>query len=66
MLRDLLSGVDRSPRRDVLLLNAALALSTRHDDVTLGLRQAEEALDSGAALHKLDSLVAYTDQLTDD
>jgi anthranilate phosphoribosyltransferase len=67
MLRAILSGEDRSPRRDVVLLNAAAALATLlngegSEAPTNGswqeaLEEAEAALSSGAALQKLDSLI---------
>ena len=67
MLRDLLAGDDRSPRRDVVLLNAAAALAVDHCDLAdnphevLGaaLAEAERSLASGAALAKLDALIAH-------
>lgn len=60
ILRDLLAGVDTSPRRDVVLLNAAAALAAESNDLSAGLDQAEDALSSGAALERLEALVAYT------
>ncbi len=59
-LKDLLSCTDRGPRRDVVLLNAAQALATRHGDLRLGLEEARASLDSGAALAKLSSLVQFS------
>ena len=60
ILRDLLAGKDTSPRRDVVLLNAAAALAADGGDLSSGLHQAENALASGAALDRLEALVAYT------
>lgn len=60
ILRAILAGRDRSPRRDVVLLNAAAALATENGDLHLSLRQAETALESGAALAKLEALVAFS------
>jgi anthranilate phosphoribosyltransferase len=60
MLRALLAGEDHSPRRDVVLLNAAAALAVDDGDVARGLAQAEVALQSGAALRKLDELIAFS------
>ncbi len=62
MLRAVLSGQDDSPRRDVVLLNAAAALATEHDDFRTALSEAEHSLESGAALAKLDALVAFSQQ----
>jgi anthranilate phosphoribosyltransferase len=60
MLRAVLSGEDRSPRRDVVLLNAAAALATEHGDLRSGLAEAEVALEGCAALEKLNELVRFT------
>lgn len=60
MLRAILAGEDRSPRRDVVLLNAAAALAVGHGDLLEGLREAECALDSCAALDKLEALIALS------
>lgn len=63
ILRAILAGEDRSPRRDVTLLNAAAALAVGHGDLLEGLREAERALDSGAALDKLNALIALSQAL---
>lgn len=63
ILRSLLSGEDRSPRRDVVLLNAAAALATESDDLPGALQVATRALESGAALAKLDGLIALSQAL---
>ncbi|MEW5869562.1 MAG: anthranilate phosphoribosyltransferase [Chloroflexota bacterium] len=57
LLHALLAGQDPSPRRDVVLLNAAAALATRHGDLPRALEEARDSLDSGAALHKLEALI---------
>ena len=58
--RDILSGKDRGPRRDIVLLNAAAALSLSMNDWQVGLAQAEEAVVSGAAIDCLDRWVEKT------
>ncbi len=69
MMRDVLSGEDRSPRRDVALLNAAaaLALPNAGDDPIEAIRDALDAaaraLDSGAALEKLEALAELSNAL---
>jgi len=63
MLRDLLAGRDQSPRRDVVLLNAAAALALEDGDLGRALGQARESLDSGAALRKLDQMAALSQAL---
>ena len=63
MLRAILSGEDRSPRRDVVLLNAAAALTTERGDLVEGLHEAERSLESGAALAKLNGLITLSQAL---
>ncbi len=63
MLRNLLSGKDDSPRRDVVLLNAAAAMATQDGDFSRALEQAGQSLDSGAALEKLDALAVFSQSL---
>ncbi len=60
--RDVLSGTDRGPKRDVVLLNAAAALVVggKEKDLQAGLARANEAIESGKAQRVLDELVAKT------
>ncbi|MBP1703023.1 MAG: trpD [Chloroflexi bacterium] len=60
ILRNLLEGRDETPRRDVVLLNAALALATQHGDIERGLREARHSLESGVALSKLNALAEFS------
>lgn len=60
LARAILSGELQGPKRDVVLLNAAAALSMDSGDLDEGLRQARSSLDSGAALDVLDRYVAKT------
>ena len=60
MLRDLLSGEDQSPRRDVVLLNAAAALVAEDGDFPAAITEARQSLESGAALDKLERLTAMS------
>jgi len=55
-------GGEKGPKRDVVLLNTAAALvaSQKAADLTTGIELAEQAIDSGAAMGKLEALVAYT------
>jgi anthranilate phosphoribosyltransferase len=64
MLRSLLEGKDDSPRRDVILLNAAAALAAESGDLPAGLDAARRSLESGAALAKLEALVTYSQQFS--
>ncbi|MBM3188477.1 MAG: bifunctional anthranilate synthase component II/anthranilate phosphoribosyltransferase [Chloroflexi bacterium] len=58
---DVLSG-SRGPRRDVVVLNAGLALvaAGAAAEAREGLAMAEEAIDSGRARQVLDALIAFT------
>ncbi|MCI0394584.1 MAG: anthranilate phosphoribosyltransferase [Chloroflexi bacterium] len=60
--RDILTGQDRGPRRDIVLLNAAAALSLTCDDWAAGLAEASESIDSGAARYVLDAWVDKTNR----
>jgi anthranilate phosphoribosyltransferase len=61
IIREVLGG-KKSPRRDVVLLNAAAALvaSGKADHLADAIPLAAKAIDSGAAAHKLESLVRFT------
>ncbi len=54
---DILSGKDKGPRRDIVLLNAAATLSVADDDLPAGLAKAAEAIDSGTAVRALEAWV---------
>ncbi len=53
----LLKGEDQSPRRDVVVLNAAAALASENGDFPAAIVEAQLSLDSGAALAKLNHLM---------
>jgi anthranilate phosphoribosyltransferase len=61
IIRDILAGT-RSPRRDVVLLNAAAALvaAGRTDFLAHALPLAAQSIDSGAAAAKLGALIQFT------
>lgn len=61
IVREVLSG-EKSPRRDVVLLNAAAALvaAGRVDHLGDGMPLAEKSIDSGAAAAKLDAMVSFS------
>jgi anthranilate phosphoribosyltransferase len=61
IIRRILDG-EKSPRRDVVLLNAAAALvvSGRADTIGEAMPIAAESLSSGAAREKLERLVEFT------
>lgn len=64
ILRGVLDGSDRSPRRDVVILNAAAALAAETGDLRESLEYARRSLDGGGAFSKLEALVAYSQELT--
>jgi anthranilate phosphoribosyltransferase len=65
ILRGILSG-ERGAKRDVAVMNAAAALvaGNRASNLNEGARLAEEAIDSGRALEKLDALVRLSQSLS--
>jgi anthranilate phosphoribosyltransferase len=63
MMAGLLSGEDGSPRRDVVLLNAAAALATEDGDFPAALGEATRSLESGAAFEKLESLIEFSQRV---
>lgn len=60
-IREVLKG-EKGPKRDVVVLNAAAAIaaSEKAKDIKDGIKPAEEAIDSGKAMEKLERLVAIT------
>lgn len=60
IIRAVLGG-EKSPRRDVVVLNAAAALvaAGRADDVAAAIPLAAKSIDSGAAQQKLEALVGF-------
>jgi anthranilate phosphoribosyltransferase len=62
-MRALLSGDEQNPCRDVVLFNAAAALALTTGNLSTALSEATQSLDSGAALQKLDALVAMSQNL---
>ena len=62
-LRAILGGEDTGPKRDVVILNAAAALCTEDGDWARGLARAQGSIDSGAALARLDALIAHSQSM---
>lgn len=64
--RAILSGKGTKAQRDIVLLNAAAALVAggKVTDFTGGIKMADEVIDSGAALQKLDALIQYSQRFT--
>ncbi|MBW1729292.1 MAG: anthranilate phosphoribosyltransferase [Deltaproteobacteria bacterium] len=63
IIREILSG-EKGPRRDVVVLNAAVAFVAAglDNDFDSGMERARDSIDSGRAKEKLDSLVRFTQQ----
>jgi anthranilate phosphoribosyltransferase len=61
--RRILDG-EKGPRRNVVLLNAAAALTAagKATDFAEGIKQAAQAIDSGAAKNKLAALASFTQE----
>jgi anthranilate phosphoribosyltransferase len=61
ILRAILSGEDRGPKRDAVLINAAAALfiAGATESLVDGWERAAELIDSGKARAKLDNLARY-------
>jgi anthranilate phosphoribosyltransferase len=59
IIRNILTGTDRGPRRDIVQLNAAAALylTDTASDMIDGWKQAGTLLDTGAALTSLDQFI---------
>jgi len=64
--RDILSGADRGPRRDIVLLNAAAALGVADDDWLASLEKARASIDNGRALATLEAWIAKTNSFAGD
>lgn len=60
MMREVLSGQMNGARRNAALLNAAAALAAESGNLSAALEEARDALDSGAALAKLNALIEYS------
>jgi anthranilate phosphoribosyltransferase len=68
IMRDILAGRDRGPRRDIVLLNAGYALHTsgRFDDLDACFDAARESIDSGAATETLERLAEVSQDAATD
>ncbi len=67
LVRGVLSGADRGPKRDAVLLNAGAALwaAGKTSSITEGWDQAAQLIDGGAASAKLEELVQASQALSD-
>ncbi len=59
---DVLKGIDKGAKRDIVLLNAAAALLVGDvaADMNKGILMAAEAIDGGSAFKKLEELIKFT------
>lgn len=64
--RSILAGIERGPKREVVLLNSGLALYLAGKGKTIGegVSLAETLVDSGAALHKMNDFIKSTNEVT--
>src|SRR5690606_24412492 len=64
ILRRVLEG-KKGPQRDTVLLNAGLGIFAegKAETVKQGVELARESIDSGAALEKLENLIAYSSRI---
>ncbi|MCC7362266.1 MAG: anthranilate phosphoribosyltransferase [Anaerolineales bacterium] len=60
LLRGILSGQVNGAQRSAVLLNAAAALAAETGDLRRAVAEARQALDSGAAVDRLEALLAYS------
>ena len=62
--RDILSGVDTSPKRDAVLLNAgaSLYIAEKAPTVSEGIKRAQSLIDSGAAISTLDKFIEVSNR----
>jgi len=62
ILRGILSGADKGPRRDIVLLNSAggLIVAGKAKDFSEGVGLARQLIDSGKAIKKLDEYIMYS------
>jgi len=62
IILNVLKGKEKGPKRDVVVLNAAVALfaAEKVDDIKDGIKLAEESIDSGKAFEKLNKLIEFT------
>ncbi|MFH0861274.1 MAG: anthranilate phosphoribosyltransferase [Candidatus Altiarchaeota archaeon] len=62
ILKNILEGTEKGPKRDIVLLNSAagIVVGQKADTIKEGIETAKESIDTGKAKKKLDELIAYT------
>lgn len=65
ILKGILDGSIRGPKRDIVVLNAAAAITAggEADSIKKGIKLSEESIDNMSALEKLESLVGYSGKI---
>ena len=65
LMRDIFSGKERGPKRNLLVMNAAGALyvGSKAASFEKGIELAQEIIDSGAATNKLEELIKFSNQI---
>lgn len=61
-IREILKGGARGPKRDIVIMNAAAAIRSSGEaaDWSAAIEKATSSIDSGAAMEKLEKLIAFT------
>src|SRR3989339_619419 len=61
----ILTGKEKGPKRDIVLVNAAAAIYVggKSKDLKAGIKIASDSIESGAANKKLEELIACTSKL---
>jgi anthranilate phosphoribosyltransferase len=61
-------GGEKGPRRDVVLLNSAVCMYMFHENKTIRqcIKIAQDIIDSGAAMHKLDEFIKASNEAAHD
>jgi anthranilate phosphoribosyltransferase len=61
-IRDILSGADKGPRYDIVVLNAAAAIvaGDKAEDLKSAIAKSRESIDNGAAKECLEKLIAIS------
>lgn len=65
ILRDILRGEEKGPKRDIVLLNSGICLylADKADTIEGGIKIATEIVDSGKALEKLEEYIKFTNNI---
>ena len=63
--KDILTGKEKGPKRDIVVMNAGMSLYLGKDGISLeqGIRMAQDILDSGKAYKKLQEFVKLTNEV---